>query len=566
LLTSVKIERFKNISEININLEGINLLIGGNNAGKSSIQQAIQFAVSVAQSTGQQNARWEGEKCPSSLSSETLLYSPLKDIEALAPKGKLLTDEDQAIKVTFTDETTSTISIRKGKNKNIATKIEGKLLGLQLQNIENPYSMFVPGLAGIPAYEEYKPPSVVRKAAAKGDSNSVFRNVLLLLSKDQESWASFKDKFKKIFIDYEIIVSFDPNVDENIDVRIKNQTVALPIDSCGTGILQAIQILSYYYLYKPKVLILDEPDSHLHPNNQRVLAVLLKNLNQETGCQILISTHSKHLLEELKADAKVLWVNKSSIVEGVEDIERNMLLDMGALDKGDLLRNGDIPCIFLTEDTNIQGIKILAESSGFLPDKFQIWSYNGCSNTHVALAMYNFIKEHAVATQVVVHRDRDFMTDAEVTEYKRELEKVGINVFVTQGNDTESHFINERHISFLYPRLTQQQVKDLINESLEECHKKILEKYINTIYERRLQKSYRDGIKPNAGKIADECNSNVNANPRDFMHGKIVEKNLRNKIQQKIGGQIIICRVTDEIRDPTLMKFANKIWPDSEIG
>ncbi|MHC4015285.1 ATP-binding protein [Yersinia pseudotuberculosis] len=117
MLNSVKIERFKNIVEIDINLKGINLLIGANNSGKSSIQQAIQFAVSIAQSTRQQGALWgRNDRCPSSLSSDTLIYSPLKDIDALAPNGKLRTEEATCIKVTFNEDTTSTVTIRKGKN------------------------------------------------------------------------------------------------------------------------------------------------------------------------------------------------------------------------------------------------------------------------------------------------------------------------------------------------------------------------------------------------------------------------------------------------------------------
>lgn len=116
MLRSVKIERFKNIVEIDINLKGINLLIGANNSGKSSIQQAIQFAVSIAQSTKQQGAIWnKHDRCPSSLSSETLIYSPLKDIDALAPNGKLRTEEEKGIKVTFNDGDISIITIRKGK-------------------------------------------------------------------------------------------------------------------------------------------------------------------------------------------------------------------------------------------------------------------------------------------------------------------------------------------------------------------------------------------------------------------------------------------------------------------
>ncbi|MCL8359162.1 hypothetical protein M9Y38_10105 [Escherichia coli] len=87
MLTQVRIERFINIDDIELLLSGMSVILGSNNAAKSSIQQAIQFGVSIAQSTGQQGARWTEERCPTSLSSESLIYSPLRDIDALAPNG-----------------------------------------------------------------------------------------------------------------------------------------------------------------------------------------------------------------------------------------------------------------------------------------------------------------------------------------------------------------------------------------------------------------------------------------------------------------------------------------------
>ena len=48
-LTSVTIRRFKRIEQVTIPLDDVTLLIGANNSGKSSILQAIHFAVSIAQ-------------------------------------------------------------------------------------------------------------------------------------------------------------------------------------------------------------------------------------------------------------------------------------------------------------------------------------------------------------------------------------------------------------------------------------------------------------------------------------------------------------------------------------
>jgi predicted ATP-dependent endonuclease of OLD family len=78
----------------------------------------------------------------------------------------------------------------------------------------------------------------------------------------------------------------------------------LPIDAAGTSILQASQILAYIALFKPQVLILDEPDSHLHPDNQRALCDLICRLASSRGFQAIISTHSRHVLDATKKRGK----------------------------------------------------------------------------------------------------------------------------------------------------------------------------------------------------------------------------------------------------------------------
>jgi predicted ATP-dependent endonuclease of OLD family len=42
-LRNIKIERFKRIDSIDFDLDGVNILVGGNNSGKSTIIQAIHF-------------------------------------------------------------------------------------------------------------------------------------------------------------------------------------------------------------------------------------------------------------------------------------------------------------------------------------------------------------------------------------------------------------------------------------------------------------------------------------------------------------------------------------------
>lgn len=120
--------------------------------------------------------------------------------------------------------------------------------------------MYVPGLAGVPATEPYRTPAALRKAAARGDANAVLRNILWSLRSDNDAWDAFSEHLSRVFPEIIVNSTFDPNVDEYVDVTIERQGIKLPIDAAGTGFLQTVQILAYTAKYKPKLLLLDEPD------------------------------------------------------------------------------------------------------------------------------------------------------------------------------------------------------------------------------------------------------------------------------------------------------------------
>lgn len=161
-----------------------------------------------------------------------------------------------------------------------------------------------------------------------------------------------------------IEVAFDDASDEYISAwATREHGPRLPIESSGTGVLQAIQVLAYVGLYEPRLLILDEPDAHLHPDNQRKLARLLVSLAAERTFQVLISTHSRHMLDELgQHNSIVQWMSAGEFRDG--DFDRvAALLELGALDAGDRLRNGDTSTVLITEDSDTEYLRALALSS-----------------------------------------------------------------------------------------------------------------------------------------------------------------------------------------------------------
>ncbi|MFP3756250.1 ATP-binding protein [Cupriavidus sp. SIMBA_020] len=567
MLQSARVQRFKSISDATVPFGRVTLLVGPNNAGKSSFLHAIQFGVSVAQSLRLDNvAIWNGEDLSGSLAAQQLVYTPLRDVHALAAGGNLRQDANQAISVTLTtdDIGSATIQVRRGKNKNIAVSIQGSSLGKRLESMEQPFSVVAPGLAGIPAFEEFRSPGIVQRAAAKGDANSVFRNVLWLLKQDAAAWQTFNTRLESIFGGLNIDVSFDAAVDEFISAKAVKAESTLPVDSCGTGVLQAIQTLAYIGVYKPSLLILDEPDSHLHPDNQRRMARLIDTITRSSDLQVLISTHSRHFLDEFtELGATVHWFSEGAI--HADNTDRvSVLLGLGALDAGDRLRNGKTPLIVLTEDSKPDGLRILLQASGLGDDVCQIWSYAGCSNVQSAKVLASFIRDHAPGTVVLVHRDRDYMTDEKAELYSRSLTDAGMAVFLTTGTDVESHFLNVDHIALLVPEVDRPVAEQMVNEATSESRAISVERCINHWHNEAQRDRNKGGPEVNVGRISADANAAYDAEPIRFRYGKRVRGVVASKLQARLGRNVDIVQASAALSVPQLQDIARRLVHDPE--
>lgn len=564
MIEKITIERFKNINKIELGLGNINVLVGSNNSGKSSILQGIQFAVSIAQTTSLEEFRftkWKNNILSTSLTPNQIIYTPIRDIYSLGSGGSLSQDKQKAIVVRFQEKDTNEIAnfqLSKGRNKNLLTKIEGRTLGNQIRNIENPYTIYVPGLAGISAFEELKSEGIVRRAAAKGDANSVFRNILWLLKQDAPKWESFIADFKDIFQGLTLNISFDKLKDEHINATIWDGFKNLPIDAYGTGVLQAVQILSYIHLYHPKILILDEPDSHLHPSNQRIIAEKLSEITQRLNFQLILSTHSRHLLDAFKDYANVQWISKGEI----KDQEYNfisVLLEIGALDKGDILNNGNTKCVVLSEDANNAPLKTVLNANGFVLAETDIWTYEGCSKIDTAIVLAAFIKKNAPATSVIIHRDSDYLSDVQKADISTKAATAGIGIFFTNGTDIENHFLNASHIQKVYPEMTLEDINVAIAEATTENEEKSQTNFINSRTQEALKIQYAGGAQVNNGQISLACIQEYQQDSNKFRHGKKVFKTLRNKLQNLHGQKDILIPTVDLI-SPDLTALKDTVW------
>ena len=458
----IKIKKFKKIDDVTVTLAPINIFIGTNNSGKSSFIQGIQFAISSCQTLKLNGANWKRDNTQTlSLDSNDYLYTPTNNIEYLY-HGKRLTGsrrkEDRSwIEFTFADEREATIKISRGKNGGFTTMLSGKYLGNILSDIDNPFCVYVPGIAGIPVKEKYEVPIAVKKSATRGDSNNYLRNILHSIHKDHAKWASFKKSVNTIYPNLDLTVYFDENVSEFIQVFISDDGLELPLDSIGTGLLQVIQIFAYIEYFNPRIILLDEPDSHIHPTKQKALAEeLCKRTESNPELRIVFSTHSRYILEALEDKSKVIHFQDGKAFNDIKGSQ--ILLDIGAADADYLFAKRDLKYVIVTEDKvdNVtekkEFLKKFLIANGLKEDEFVLHSYEGCKKVDFAKILQGFVRKQIPTAKVIVHIDRDqkIDDDRELLKLKEDCKSRNLMLFITKYQEVESYFCQPQHIHKIY--------------------------------------------------------------------------------------------------------------------
>jgi hypothetical protein len=608
----IRLKRFKQLKEFELSLDDTTVLIGANNAGKSSALQALHFAVAVAQTAKLvgEGVRWGGDKFELSFNPAQLLYSPVADVLSLAHGGSLVESAAQQIEieVVLVDGESCQLTVRRGRNRNIQVSLRGRRLGERLMDLSRPFTVYAPGLAGIAKDERYMSPGVVRRVVARGDANLVLRNVLLMIRDEERRererlqqklreehqkavekyekgqgphpphwvfqlrqhrgpWARFQSDMQALFPELSIHIEFDPDRDETINVFFAHgEGPRLPIEAAGTSILQASQILAYVSLFKPQVLILDEPDSHLHPNNQRTLCDLVTRLAETRGFRALLSTHSRHVLDSLKDRAKVVWISRGKKIDYDVVSTPSMLMELGALDSVDYFVNGQLTCLFATEDSKKQSILALSallEANGFPMKQVEVRPYSGCSKLDSAKVLRNFLRDKAPNVRFILHRDRDYMEDDEAKKFEDGLKVIDAHPFITDFSDVEGYFLNAAHIADLNPKIAIQRAQDLIDAATAATREKSIKALINIRTEAAVR-NRNGGPVHNAGDLAAKAFADYDADPVTWRRGKLVLNELKSMLHQEQKAQAVLLKATPHLRVAALEAMRDAIWPPAK--
>ena len=84
------------------------------------------------------------------------------------------------------------------------------------------------------------------------------------------------------------------------EVVIHKDGVVANLRDVGIGVSQVLPVLTVAYFVPPGSTVLEEPEIHLHPLAQSVLAEMFAEVSQKRSIQFIVETHSEHLFRRMQ--------------------------------------------------------------------------------------------------------------------------------------------------------------------------------------------------------------------------------------------------------------------------
>lgn len=331
-----------------------NVIVGENNIGKSTIFEALNLWKFAYDKLIQERDKSRFYKAASNF------YLPFSDLNQIR-----IVDDNDLLHITSKSNASITVTIREGDER-FALKIR-----FEKPTIKNAYIRFYNSdrfseferfsdfvrlkrctlknalfiyqtrpISTIGKTEPFYNNGQIEKKIAIGKSHDVLRNKVL---KTENSQARVADRFDKLENRLERVLK------KNYKIRFKNKNRAddehvritaecsdhkeLEISMLGSGFLQILEIFSTIEYIEANtdgicLILIDEPDSHIHSDLQ---SHLIDELKDHADSQILLITHNDRLVSKV-IEGELFYLNDT--VKDIGKLEPLLIADFPSVKSG----------------------------------------------------------------------------------------------------------------------------------------------------------------------------------------------------------------------------------------
>ena len=322
MIRKLILRRFKRFQEETFEFPGHIVLAGPNNTGKTTVLQAIaawEFARNRWQELNdfqKHNGAYARDpslaqtlllcRCEPSICSGMRRGYDRRDpieIEVWDVKGRRLAME-------LIPDSSEQIYVRPHKRIDVAVAREMKMP-----------TVYIPPMTGLSTQEPEYTQQKQQDLLGQGKSGEVIRNLILRAHKTQSVWDSFTGAIEELF-GYEIMPPNASGAHILAEYRPRPGGQRLDIASAGSGFQQVLMLLAFLYTHPTSVLLLDEPDAHLHVILQDTIYSKLRAVASERNSQLIISTHSEIIIDSVEPKELCMLIGRPKVLADKVDRDR----------------------------------------------------------------------------------------------------------------------------------------------------------------------------------------------------------------------------------------------------
>ena len=352
-LKEINISHFKGIQKMEYRPKQINLIIGRNNTGKTTLLNAIgslfsTYLIPDSSESPEYEINIHSKIAHITSGDHTLkIFRDLDDVD-IEVKNEIFHAINGKIKEIFSKQ------LDERKNNEVINYILNNFRFLtiiknqrhveifpysknykkdRLQNLE-PLKKYYPDINRRAFYQylyefssiEFDLPSLNQKPPKKIKVVTIYHENKLNFSFQENSEHILE--VEEIIKTNNIIENFERLTEKGVLLKINDKIKYLPYAYYGDGFKSLLTIITQLINAKNGILLIEEVENHLHPGYITILGDILFKLSKEYKVQVFMTTHSFDLIKEILLSAKQNKKNNELLVS-------KFVLDEGEISRYD---------------------------------------------------------------------------------------------------------------------------------------------------------------------------------------------------------------------------------------
>lgn len=477
-LKRIEIRNFRQFEHLTLSCKQRNILVGPNNAGKSTTLDALRIVADVlryAKSRNPQVATNEaGEVC--AFHSLPLSYFSV----AIENAPRNFSDDDAVVEVTHENGSRLAVHLHPERSARAYLKTVGATPRSARKFLDAfPASIvIVPTLGPFDASETYVSDETAERNKYTRLASRNFRNILMRLP-DSE-FTKLQDVVRETWQGAAIS---RPRVTDHMtkSLYMEFQEARMPreVQWAGFGFQVWLQMMfQVSRASQDSILVLDEPDIYLHPDQQRKL---VRRIVGGFG-QLFLATHSSEIINEVEqSDIVVISRTRKSAKRVSDDDDyRSALAYIGSSENAEFARLARSKRIVFVEGHDKRLLKRFAQKLGdlepLLSDDLLYFPLGGFSQWRKAGSVAWALRSlFGIEAKIATVLDRDYFCDEYLEGVKAELSSENMHAWVHARKEIENYMLIEPAIVRLVERRAEDRgrvaspsrVQDILLELLE---------------------------------------------------------------------------------------------------